>query len=168
MRNRIVGVLIVTIALLIGFIIYSFNAALSDIVNDSCSHGSSCPMWGTIEFQTDLSIGIMIFIIAIGLYLIFFGQDEKIITKIKRVNRQVQPKKISKESYQKVMSELEKDEKEVLRNIIENNGTIFQSSLVDNTGFGKVRVTRILDKLESRGIVERKRRGMTNNIVLRQ
>ena len=31
----------------------------------------------------------------------------------------------------------------------------------------KVKVTRILDKLEGRGLVERKRRGMTNVVMLK-
>jgi len=167
MKNRIVGILIIIIALLIGFIIFSFNQAMTNIVNISCLHGPSCPMWGTIEFQTNVSIGIMIFIIVIGLYLIFYSKEEKIITKIKTFKPQVEPKKITKENYQKVMNTLSQDEKVVLQKIIESQGTIFQSDLVDETKFTKVKVTRILDRLEGRELVERKRRGMTNVIILK-
>lgn len=87
MRNRIVGILIIGIAALIGFIIFSFNRALTDVVNAACPHGPSCPMWGTIDFQTNVSIGIMTFVIVIGLYLIFFGREEKVITKIKKIKQ---------------------------------------------------------------------------------
>ncbi len=167
MRNRIVGILIIVIALLIGFIIYSFNRAMTSIVNTSCSHGSSCPMWGTIDFQTNVSIGIMIFVIIIGLYLIFFGKEERIITKIKTFRPQIEGKKISKENYQKAMSSLNKEERLVLEKVIESEGTIFQSELVDKTRFPKVKVTRILDRLEGKGLIERKRRGMTNVVVLK-
>lgn len=168
MRNRVVGILIIVIALLIGFIIYSFNQTMTSIVNASCSHGPSCPMWGTIEFQTNVSIGIMLFIIIIGLYLIFWSKEERIVTKIKTFKTQVEPKKITKENYQKIMSTLTSDEKNVLLKIIESQGTIFQSDLVDKTKFTKVKVTRILDKLEGKGLIERKRRGMTNVIILKQ
>jgi hypothetical protein len=168
MRNRIVGFLIIGIAILIGYIIFSFNQAMTSIVNASCSHGSSCPMWGTIEFQTNVSIGIMIFVIMIGIYLIFFGAEEKIITKIKTFRPQIEPKKITKENYQKVMSTLTKEEKNVLQRIIEFQGTIFQSDLVEKTKFNKVKVTRILDKLEGKELIERKRRGMTNVIILKR
>jgi len=167
MRNRVVGILIIVIALLIGFIIYSFNQAMTNIVNTSCSHGPSCPMWGTISFQTNVSIGIMLFVIVIGLYLIFWSKEEKIVTKIKTFKTQVEPKKITKESYQKVMNTLTGDEKNVLLKIIESQGTIFQSDLVDKTKFTKVKVTRVLDKLEGKGLIERKRRGMTNIIILK-
>ena len=44
---------------------------------------------------------------------------------------------------------------------------MFQADLVDKCGFGKVKVTRILDGLENKGLVERKRRGMSNIVILK-
>lgn len=169
MKNRIVGIIIIGIALLIGLIIFSFNQAMADIVNTSCSHGPTCPMWGDIEFQTNVSAGIMIFVVIIGLYLVFFGEQEKIITKtkIKKVKEQIEPKKITKENYQKILSTLNPEEKTVFEKIIESEGTIFQSDLVEKTNFSKVKVTRIIDKLEGKGLVERRRRGMTNVVILK-
>jgi len=167
MRNRVVGILVIGIAVLIGFIIYSFNTSMANIVNESCSMGPTCPMWGTINFETNVSLAIMVFIVAIGLYLIFFGQEEKIVTKFKTFRPQFEPKKITKENYQKVMSDLSRDEKIVFQKVIESQGTIFQSELVDETKFAKVKVTRILDKLEGRDLIERKRRGMTNVVILK-
>lgn len=167
MKNRIVGFLIIGIAVLIGFITLSFNRALTNIVNTTCTHGSSCTMWGAIDFQTSVSIGIMVFIVLIGVYLIFFGREEKIITKIKTIRQQIEPKKITKENFQKIMNDLTDDERSVLEKIIEAQGTIFQSDLVDRTKFDKVKITRILDKLEGRGLIERKRRGMTNVVILK-
>ena len=167
MKNRIVGILIVGIAVLIAFITFSFNRALTSIVNTACSHGSTCPMWGTIDFQTNVSMGIMVFVALIGLYLIFFGKEEKIVTKIKTIKPQVESKKITKENYQKVMKNLSGEEKVLLGKIIEAQGSIFQSDLVDKTKLNKVKVTRILDKLEGKDLIERKRRGMTNVIILK-
>lgn len=167
MRNRVVGILVIAIALLLGFIIFSFNMALSDIINVSCSHGTSCPMWGTIEFHTSVSTGIMVFIVILGLYLIFFSKEEKIITRIKKIRSQVEPKKITKDNYKKIMKSLKKDEKTVLEKIIESNGSLFQSDLVEKTKFNKVKITRILDRLEGRRLIERRRRGMTNVIILK-
>jgi len=167
MKNRIVGILIIIIAVLIGLIIFSFNRAMTDIVNTSCSHGPSCPMWGTIDFQTNVSIGIMAFVVIIGLYLIFFGEEEKIITRIKTLRQQVEPKKITKESYKKIMSSLSGEEKIIFGKIIDSQGSMFQSDLLGEK-FNKVRVTRILDRLEGKGLIERKRRGMTNIVILKR
>ncbi len=110
----------------------------------------------------------MIFVIAIGLYLIFFGKEEKIITKVKTLRQRIEPNKITKENYQKIMNSLATDEKAVLGKIIEAQGSIFQSDLVNKTNLSKVKVTRILDRLEGQGLIERRRRGMTNIILLKR
>ncbi|HLC22163.1 MAG TPA: hypothetical protein VJJ79_00115 [Candidatus Nanoarchaeia archaeon] len=46
------------------------------------------------------------------------------------------------------------------------DGSMYQSELIQETGFSKVQMTRILDRMEGRKIIERKRRGMTNVIIL--
>src|SRR3989339_436514 len=130
MNNKNAGLLLVGVAALIGIIIYLFNRALSEIVETSCSHGVTCPMWGTIEFQTNLSIVLMAFVALIGAYLIFFGKDNNTRTII-------EPKKINPEDYKKVMETLLEDEKKVLEMVMSSQGTIFQSDLVNRTEFGK-------------------------------
>jgi len=170
-RNRVVGIMVIGIAAMMGFIIYSFNAALTNIVNTSCSHGTSCPMWGTIDFQTNVSIAIMALVVVIGIYLIFFSREEKIITKEitkEVVRQQIETKKLTKENFRDVMKDMTNDEKLVLEKVLESEGTIFQSDLVEKSGLNKVKVTRILDKLEGRGVIERKRRGMTNVVIIKR
>lgn len=163
MKNRVVGYLIIGIALLIGLIIFLFNRAMTDIVNSSCSHGASCPMWGTINFQTNVSIAIMAFIMLIGVFLVFFGEDEKVIVKIRRM-KETKPKK----DYKKTLSTLLLDDRKIFESIINSKGNLMQSTLVRTSGFGKVKVTRILNRLESRGLIERKRKGMSNVVILKE
>jgi len=169
MKNRLVGVIIVIFSGLMGFMIWLFNNALSQIVNDSCSHGPTCPMWGTISFHTNLSLGIMIAVALLGVYFIFFAKDEpRLIKEIhhKVVKEQINPKKFDKGHFQKVLGTLDTDEKLIFEKILNKEGTIFQSELVDET-YTKVKVTRILDKLEGRGLIERRRRGMTNIVMIK-
>ena len=59
------------------------------------------------------------------------------------------------------------DEQKIVSLIIEEGGTIFQSQLVDRSGYSKSKVSLILDRLEAKKIVERKRHGMSNAIVLK-
>jgi uncharacterized membrane protein len=155
-----VGIIIVVFAAIMGFMIWLFNNALTQIVNDSCSHGPTCPMWGTISFHTNLSLGITGAVLLLGLYFIIFSKDTeapKIIIK---------PKGFDKKDYEKVLEQLDKEEKHVFEKILGKEGTIFQSELVDED-YTKVKVTRILDKLEGRGLVERRRRGMTNVVIIK-
>jgi uncharacterized membrane protein len=44
---------------------------------------------------------------------------------------------------------------------------MFQSTLMEKLGIGKVGITRLLDKLEAKQLIERKRRGMNNIVVLK-
>jgi len=164
MKNRIVGTIIIIIAILIGLIIYLFNRALTEIVSSSCTHGPSCPMWGSIEFQTNISLIILIFVLGIGIYL-FFKQEETIL-KIKKIKNKNE-KLIKKEDYQNILSQLKNEEKNIFQIIVNEGGGIFQSDLVEKSNLSKVKVSRILDKLEAKNLIERKRRGMTNFVVIK-
>jgi uncharacterized membrane protein len=62
---------------------------------------------------------------------------------------------------------LTNEEKKVFEKIIEAQGSVFQSEIIDKTNFNKVKVSRILDKLEGLGLIERRRRGMTNIVILK-
>jgi uncharacterized membrane protein len=165
MENRKVGFLIIAISALIGFIIYSFNAAMSQIIATSCSHGSECPMWGTLNFQNNVSLGVMVFVIAIGFYLVIFGSEKKVYTRVMRP--QVRLNDVTRENFEGVIKKLDSDEKQIFGHIIDEKGSVFQSSLVEKSGMSKVKVTRLLDRLEGKGLVERKRRGMINMVVLK-
>jgi len=65
------------------------------------------------------------------------------------------------------LNDLDKESRSVLEKIIVNNGSILQSPLVEDLGLTKVKITRILDRLEGKGLIERKRRGMTNVVLLK-
>ena len=59
------------------------------------------------------------------------------------------------------------DERAIVKLIIDDGGTVFQSQLVEKSGYSKSKVSLILDRLEAKRILERKRRGMTNAVVLK-
>ena len=64
-------------------------------------------------------------------------------------------------------SKLDEKERKVYELLKQNQGSMYQSDLIKQTEFSKVQMTRILDKMAGKGIVDVKRRGMTNIIVLR-
>jgi len=160
MENKHVGYLLIGVSVLIIIIIFMFQTALTNFVDASCSvaHGSDyCPMYNTIDQQTNLSLVIVALVIFIAIFLIKSRPEEKTI--IKEVEVEKPKKEID-------TSELTTEEKEVL-NLIKKNKAIFQADLIEKTGYGKVKMTRIIDRLEGKDIVERKRRGMTNIVVMK-
>ncbi|MCR4284824.1 MAG: hypothetical protein NUV97_02135 [archaeon] len=158
MKNRNVGYLIVGIAVLMVVIILIFNSALKDIVGQTCEHGPTCEMYDTITVQTNLSLAIAGLVFAIGLFLIFAKESEKII--IQKVKQKIPKKTIN-------LSGLDATEKKVVEILQREGGAFFQISLMEELGVGKVKMTRMMDKLEAKQLVERKRRGMNNIIVLK-
>jgi len=65
-------------------------------------------------------------------------------------------------------SKLDSEEKKVVGILMRENGAFFQSSLMEELEVGKVKMTRLMDKLEAKQIIERKRRGMNNIIILQK
>jgi uncharacterized membrane protein len=156
MKNRNVGFLIIGLAVVIGVIILIFNTALRDIISTTCSHGSTCSMYSSLNTQTWISLAIVGLILVIGLFLVFAKEKEKIVTRVLKEKKKL----VNLEG-------LDKKEKQAVKLIQEENGAIFQASLMEKLGIGKVGITRLLDKLEAKQIIERKRRGMNNIVVLR-
>jgi uncharacterized membrane protein len=161
MENKKVGWLITGIAAAMAVISYIFNHSLEKIVADTCTHGSSCTMYDTMNSQLWLSMAIVGVVLAIGLYIMFSKPQEKIIerTVVKTVKEKKKPLNLEG---------LDKKEKQVVELIQKEGGVIFQADLKEKLEMGKVGMTRLLDKLEAKQLIERKRRGMNNVVVLRE
>jgi uncharacterized membrane protein len=99
------------------------------------------------------AFGIAFFILAVGIYLVFM------------------PKKAQNPESRALAdidtSKLDEDEKKVYEMIKAAGGSMFQGDVIKQLGYTKVTVSRLIDKLEMKGIVERKRRGMSNLVVLK-
>ena len=77
-------------------------------------------------------------------------------------------KPIEKIDFKEVdLSTLEEDEKRIYGILKHSGGYKFQGDLIKETSMSKVQITRLLDKLEAKKVIERKRRGMSNVIILK-
>ncbi|MBS3086105.1 hypothetical protein J4422_00185 [Candidatus Pacearchaeota archaeon] len=159
MENKHVGFLIMGIAILLIGIIFLFQSALKDVVASTCTaeeHSISCPMNEGINQQTYLSLGIVGLLMIIGLVLVFTKPKEKIVVK-----------KVKERKRKLDLENLDKDERKVIDLILKEGNAMFQSTLMEKLEIGKVKATRLLDKLEAKQLIERKRRGMNNIVVLK-
>ena len=164
MQNKNVGWLIVGISIFIGAIIWIFNTGIKSTLDATCKEGPTCSMYTTLSLQTWISIAIAMVIFFIGLFFALAKENQKIIIKKISSEKSLSFKKFDK----KTLKQLDAEEKKIMNLLLQNNNSIFQSELVEKSGFNKVRITRILDGLEARGLIERRRRGMTNIIILKQ
>lgn len=115
----------------------------------------ACPSHDTtFSWMLLAAFGIAVLMFGLGGYLFFMsgrGGGSELKKEFKDVD----------------LSKLDEDEKKVYDFVKQKEGSAYQTDLIKETDFSKVKITRVLDKLELKGIVERKRRGMTNIIVLR-
>jgi uncharacterized membrane protein len=149
--------IILSLLLIIFLSLVKINSDAKDAFLCETVHGNpsipnaACPVHtDTTSWLLFGSFGISFIILAGGIYLLFLGSKPK--------------KSFTPSSHD--TSQFDKDEHIVYTLLVDYQGSMYQSDLIKSTGFSKVKITRILDKMESKKIIERKRRGMTNIIVL--
>lgn len=160
-RHIGIGIIVAAVVLfLIGFA-YAYSAEQALMVghkigpNGECLHPPDvpCPLHALEQLQSIKHLGLAanLIIFAVGLYL-FTSKT---------------PEEKTAQKARKQAKELGGEEAKVFDVVLQANGMIFQNELVEKMGLSKVKVTRILDKLEAKGLIERRRRGMTNAIIIK-
>ena len=67
-----------------------------------------------------------------------------------------------------LLSLLESDQRKIIEQIASSGGSTTQSQLVKNTGLNKVKISRLLSDLQTKGVVKKESAGVTNKIELRE
>jgi len=99
-----------------------------------------------------VAFGIAFLVLGTGLYLVFFP-----------INHQQHDELLAEVD----TSTLTEEENKIYDLIKLNQGSIYQSDIMKQTQLSKVKVSRILDRMEGKRVLERKRRGMTNIVILK-
>ena len=137
-------------------------AADPALTMDECPAHKDSTSWLLVA-----AFGIVFLLLGSGFYLIFTPAEKT----EKKASSSVSSTLSEREIYHKPKKEvdikqLSSEEQRLYTLLVENNGSLYQSDLVNKTGFSKVQITRILDRMEGAGIIERKGRGMTNVVIL--
>ncbi len=156
----IVAVSIIVLGLLIFLKLQNDQQTLS-MCQSACASGDetgsctidSCPYHQQNNNSWILIITsiLMAFLAGMGFYIAFVKQDGK--------------KVIEEKEYD--ISSLNEEEKKVFQFIKEHKEGAYQSTISKEFNLSKVQVTRLMDKFESMELILRKRRGLTNIILLK-
>jgi uncharacterized membrane protein len=65
-----------------------------------------------------------------------------------------------------ILKMLSKEQREIIQNLLNNNGKLRQYELVNLSEFNKVKIHRILRELENDNIIKKEKIGKVNNIIL--
>ncbi len=74
--------------------------------------------------------------------------------------------RINRAQLSRVLSVLPREERLVVKTLLDNNNRLEQNRLVALTGLGKVKVSRVLKHLSERGVIEKHGLGNTNLVTL--
>lgn len=163
LSTRKLGIVMMIVAVLlfiVGFVYtnQAENALLAGhqiTTSGQCIHpqGAICPFeeLHALSIPKYLGLVVDVAIFVFGLWLF--------------VQKKPEEKAVSKA--RKTAKELGGEEAQVFDALVQSDGLLFQNELVEKLGSSRVKITRLLDKLEAKGLIERRRRGMTNAIILK-
>ncbi|MEM5802062.1 MAG: MarR family transcriptional regulator [Candidatus Aenigmatarchaeota archaeon] len=159
MNQKLLGAIFLISGFFLFFNIYYYTStilALSEELHKNCPLPANvCPYKRTIPFESYFGFYLASIVMFLGGYLIFSKKDLEKLSSMEKTK------------IEKARKALDGEEKRIFEMIVNSDGAIFQSDLVKRTGLSKVKISRILDRLEAKGLIERKRRGMANLVVLK-
>ena len=119
-----------------------------------------------------IASGIFIAAITFLIYAISTGKEQKPsypsttnLSPNQPVSFQM-PEQIASTDEHQISRLLNGDERNLYQLLASSGGEMLQKDIVAKNVFSKAKVTRLLDKLEEKGIILRERHGMTNRIKL--
>lgn len=163
-ENR--GILISAIVLIISVLLLIDRLLAQGPVQLILENGKAVPVEGASYFSLN---EVLLFIIAAWLggmsflYIILSSKENETPG-----SEQIETEIPENKSTAMVAAEiLDGDEKILFQKIVDNDG-LLQRELILNTDFSEPKVSRLLDKLERRGLIIRKRDGMGNRVMLKK
>ena len=159
-NKTMVGVVAVLL-LLFAVSVFFYNRTLNELAAGSCTEDAAACSHAKVVDTQNAVIAVLMAVIAIMAGWLGYNAYFASPALPPEQGTKAAPSKKKRISE----SELDEDEARVVSAVNSAGGSVFQSDIMKTTGFSKVKVSRLLDKLEQKGLLERKRRGMTNLVV---
>jgi len=157
MNTKSIGVILIGICIVFLFVMTSFVNEINHGNESSCGCPTGeCPMSNDLPLYAYLGFFIALLLGILGVYVILTarGMEREYAEKEKKLAEQVKS--------------LDEDEKKIYEEIYRADGVVFQAELVKETELPKAKVSRVLDRLENKGLLERRRKGLNNLVLLRK
>jgi uncharacterized membrane protein len=152
-----VGLILMILSVIIFIIALTGKLNSDNVISIYSNQTGSCYLEGTCLHEqfniTFIVLGIIAGAVFVIGFIIFFLNQKK--QEIKQ--KTIKTTKIS----------LTPEQKRLYNLLKEAGAPMFQGELVEKSGMNKVRVSRVLDKMEMLGVIERRRHGMSNYVLLK-
>ena len=160
------GILISAIVLIVSVVLLIDRLLAQGPVQLILENGKAVPVEGASYFSLNevLLLIIAAWLGGMSFLYIIISSKEKETPQSEQIETVIPENK----SAARVAADiLDGDEKTIFRKIVDDDG-LLQRELILNTDFSEPKVSRLLDKLERRGLIIRKRDGMGNRVMLKK
>lgn len=163
-KQQTIGIIIAVVSFLVLGLLFTLktntDTQMQQACQESCgeAEGASCSLDSCPYRQENNSswiIGLVsvftAFLAGIGVYLSLPQKKVETIVEEKEYD----------------LTALDDTEKKIFYYVKEHPQGVYQSAISTEFNLSKVQTTRVLDTIEATGLIERKRRGMTNIVILK-
>ena len=163
MENKKLGFVILSISLIASILSFGFMNVLGRQTNSlQCYPTNECQRVESLLGLSHIAVGLISFIGALGIYLLFFSTSEEAILKRLEEEKNL---KVEQDKFELVLKAMDDNEKKVLRAIKEQRG-ITQSTLRYRTDLSKAKVSQVLADFERKHLIKREAKGKTYSVYL--
>ena len=164
-ENKKLGLVILSFSVVAAILSFGFMNALGRQTTAlQCYPSTECQRVESLIGISHVAVGLISFIAALGIYLLFFSTSEEAILKRLEEEKNM---KIEQDKFDLVLKAMDENEKKVLKAIKEQEG-ITQSTLKFRTDLSKAKVSQILTDFERKNLVKREEKGKTYSVYLTQ
>lgn len=164
--ERSAGLAIATALLVLGVFITALKlvqpASLNVYVNSGNGTTTLTSIPGLYAFSDLLTVALSTLLAGASASYLLFSARELPVEPIGDVLLDER-----REGWESLSKSLKEDEARIYRAILDSGGVMNQGDIVIKIGLSKTTVSRTLELLESKGLIERRRRGMGNVITLK-
>lgn len=163
MENKKLGWVILSFSVVAAVLAFGFMNVLGRQTTAlQCYPTNECHRVESLMGLSHVAVGLISFVAALGLYLLFFSTSEEAI--LKRLEEE-KSMKIDQDKFELVLKAMDENEKRVIKAIKEQDG-ITQSTLKFRTDLSKAKVSQILTDFERKHLVKREIKGKTYSVYL--
>ena len=163
MENKKLGFVILSISVVASIVAFGFMGVLGRQTSAlQCYPTTECQRVESLMGLSHIAVGLISFIGALGVYLLFFSTSEEAILKRLEEDKHM---KIEQGKFELILKAMDDSEKRVLKAIKEQEG-ITQSTLKYRTDLSKAKVSQILTDFEKKHLIKRETKGKTYAVYL--
>jgi len=163
MENKKLGFVIVSFSIVASILAFGFMGVLGKQTGAlQCYPTNECQRVESLLGLSHVAVGLISFIAALGVYLLFFSASEDAILKRLEDEKHM---KLEEDKFGLMLKAMDENERKVITAIKEQEG-ITQSTLKYRADLSKAKVSQILTDFEKKNLVKREMKGKTYAVYL--